>query len=346
MCELREVGEVGRRARCGGGVVDRALGLLCVDTVGDEPGEDASTAGRLSANRFRMFSSSDGVLISTSLRSEDKNEGASTADLGDRAFDAGTDADADADADAADDALPLRSGLVGSDGASVWVVIRRVRGRLSFLSGSGALSTGEAVAERDLRFRPPGLVVWDSLARSRAPQALRSALLCGVTVSAVLWGRPWLAWLLAGCWIRPFGMFWAKDVLGSEPTGDVEALLPAAVLALLDLAQLARPLVLLEQGVVAVVGVEVEIERVPDAVGDLAPGALPLVGARPSACAAHASLRARGRRRGAGDGGGRPGLLRLAGPARPASRRRGARHTPCRTRSRGGTPSSPMQKVW
>jgi hypothetical protein len=46
-----------------------------------------------------MFSSSDGLLSSTSLSSEDRNDGAPAVDVVDAAFDLEADADAAADVD-------------------------------------------------------------------------------------------------------------------------------------------------------------------------------------------------------------------------------------------------------
>lgn len=76
--ELRvSCGEVGRLRGCGGGVVDKALGLLNPDATGEEAaGDGASWAPGIGPKMFRMFSSSDGVLISTSLRRDDRNDGA------------------------------------------------------------------------------------------------------------------------------------------------------------------------------------------------------------------------------------------------------------------------------
>lgn len=184
ICELSDVGELGLTLLIGGGVVDRARGLLCADAAGEEPGDDGSTAGRLSPNRHRIFSSSDGVLISTSRRSDERKEGASSLCPGDLAV------------GAAATGAPFLLILEGAweadspaDEALLGAPIRLVRGRLRRRSGSGAGSAGEAVTERDLRFLL-GLAASDSLALSRAPQALLSSLVS----SAGGWGGC-LAWL-------------------------------------------------------------------------------------------------------------------------------------------------------
>lgn len=167
--ELSRVGELGRNARCGGGVVDMARGLFAADAVGDEPGDDGAAGGRASAKRERIFSSSEGVLISTSLSSEDKKDGASSlARSGDRA--------------AEEEPARARSARTGVDTGdldemtgSFWVPIRRVRGRLSRLAGSGGGSMGDPVVDLDFLLRPAGLDASTSMALSKAPHARRSS---------------------------------------------------------------------------------------------------------------------------------------------------------------------------
>jgi len=112
-------------------VVDMARGLLPAEAAGDEPGDDGSAGGRFSANRQRMFSSSEGVLISTSLSSEDKNEGASSlAPSGDRPK--------AAEPFVARSTRPCTdTGDLDEEAGSFWAPMRRVRGRLSRLAGSG-----------------------------------------------------------------------------------------------------------------------------------------------------------------------------------------------------------------
>ena len=181
MWELSRVGELGRRARCGGGVVDMALGLLAAEAVGDDPGDDGSTGGRLPAKRQRTFSSSEGVLISTSFSNEDRNEGtaSSLARAGDRAE--------------GPEPFVVRSARLGTamgdreDEASLWVAIRRVRGRFSRRVGSGGGSTGDPVSD-DFRLRLAGLAFSVSMALSMAPHARRSS---GFSRGGVWTRRPW-----------------------------------------------------------------------------------------------------------------------------------------------------------
>lgn len=62
---------------------DSDRGLLCADDDGDAAGDDASTGCGGPPKRLRTVSSSDDVLISTSLRSEERNEGPTAVGGGD-----------------------------------------------------------------------------------------------------------------------------------------------------------------------------------------------------------------------------------------------------------------------
>ena len=111
-----------------------ARGLLNPEADGeDAAGEGASLAPGMGPKRLRRLSSSDGVLISTSLRRDDRNDGADSVDLGwavgclalGGGAGLGTVAWFDGPAAALDDeAWPF------------WVGNLRVRGRLSLRSGS------------------------------------------------------------------------------------------------------------------------------------------------------------------------------------------------------------------
>lgn len=112
-----------------------------------------------------MLSRSEGVLISTSLRSEAKKEGGAADGLDDEAL----------------CRLDEPASLPASADSPVWGGSRLVRGRFSFLSGSWCGSScGSGVLVRDFRFRDS-----ISLAFSRAPQASCSSLDC----SGGDWGR-------------------------------------------------------------------------------------------------------------------------------------------------------------
>lgn len=88
MWELKlMIGEVGRASRRGGGVIDDARGLLYPDAEGELAGDDISLAPGMGPNCCRIFSSSDGVLSSTSLSKEDRNDGAPPVGCGDIPFD-------------------------------------------------------------------------------------------------------------------------------------------------------------------------------------------------------------------------------------------------------------------
>lgn len=86
ICELRDstgdreadraVALVGEGA--GGGVRDNARGLFRAEAVGEAPGEDGSTVDG-SPKSPRTVSSSEGPLCSTSLRRDERKEGASSA---------------------------------------------------------------------------------------------------------------------------------------------------------------------------------------------------------------------------------------------------------------------------
>jgi hypothetical protein len=116
-------------------------------------------------------SSSDVVAISTSLRSDDRNDGSpfvslSMRELGDdgRSRPLACRLELAMTGDAEDDDSGLSSTL-------------RVLGRFSFRSGScgGDVSAGEAVTDRDFLFRLLGDAVSISFAFSNAPQALVSS---------------------------------------------------------------------------------------------------------------------------------------------------------------------------
>jgi hypothetical protein len=86
--KLKGGGELERVLRWGGGVIEDALGLLYPDAEGEVAGDDGSLAPGMCPNKFRMFSSSDGVLISTSLSREDRNDGTAPFDCGGLGLDA------------------------------------------------------------------------------------------------------------------------------------------------------------------------------------------------------------------------------------------------------------------
>ncbi len=242
MCELSRVGELGRRAFCGGGVDDIARGLLYADVAGeDATGEVGSMVcrGGGSPNRLRIFSSSDGALISTSFSSVDKKDGGSPVANGERALCAG-DAewlvlataapvpraegcgeDADADADAT---VPFAARSAGSatdaggfdaGPASLGAPMRRVRGRFSLRSGSCDGSMGDPVAERDFRFRvlTTGVAVArsKSRARSKSPHACRSSWLCW---TAAIKGRLLAAAVDCAALLLPWRVAWCRMAVG------------------------------------------------------------------------------------------------------------------------------------
>lgn len=61
----------------GGGVAERARGLLGPEGDGDPAGDDASIDGRVNEPiKLRTFSSSEPLLVSTSFRSDDRKVGA------------------------------------------------------------------------------------------------------------------------------------------------------------------------------------------------------------------------------------------------------------------------------
>lgn len=82
MCDDKVKGDPGLSAiPRGGGVAESARGLLGPDGEGDPAGEDASADGLVSdPKKLRTFSSSDGVLASTSLSSDDRKVGAPACD--------------------------------------------------------------------------------------------------------------------------------------------------------------------------------------------------------------------------------------------------------------------------
>ena len=151
----------------GGGVVERARGLLYADGDGDVAGEEGSAPPRGGPNSARIFSSSEDGVISTSLSKAERKVGASSfCGLAWRrgilelvSFCGGK--------------LVCMVGALDED-ASLWVGTRLVRGRLSLRSGCAGGSTGEAVVERDFRLRWFELGrfgVAASIAFSSAPQA-------------------------------------------------------------------------------------------------------------------------------------------------------------------------------
>lgn len=176
MCVLSErVGDVGRpftrgNGGSGGGVNERARGLLWLEATGEIAGDEAS-GGPLQGSCivFVSASASDWAPGSSSFsRAETRagpgGSGRVTPFI--RRAGAVTAPAAGAGEDVEVEASPL-AGAVGR---------RLVRGRLSFLSGSCKGSLGEAVIERTFRLRdwaPLGASV--SLADSRAPQARLSS---------------------------------------------------------------------------------------------------------------------------------------------------------------------------
>lgn len=191
MCVLSDnVGDVGRplsRGK-GGGVSESARGLLWFDGEGEMAGDDGSTAG-LMGMTLMPFSSSEFPLGSSSLSSADTNagpgppfgssgRGAAVPLTGLAAVGApvvGAVAVAILLAATFEDG-PAVAGDDAEVDASAWVGSLRVRGRLSFRSGSWTGSMGDAVVERTFRFRVAALGdASESRAASRAPQALLSS---------------------------------------------------------------------------------------------------------------------------------------------------------------------------
>lgn len=171
----------------GGGVIESARGLLYAEADVDVTGDEGSTGCGLGPKTFRTFSSSEGVLIATSFSSVERNDGRSPFAGGDRALGPGA----------------CLSGLFDDvegdfDGpASPWTATLRVLGRFNRLSGSGAGSTGDAVTDRDFRFRLLGLDTSSSRALSKAPQASLSSRVsrggCGVACGSTCW--PTTSWI-------------------------------------------------------------------------------------------------------------------------------------------------------
>ena len=133
-------------------------------------GEDMSGNGRHPG--VTEVSSSEGAFGSSSFRSDDTSGGSLFSRSG-SPFRTGN----PLVALAVPGALEAAGDEAAFD-ASPWVGKRRVRGRLSFRSGSCTGSTGEAVTERTLRLR---LFVFEgvpstSRARSSAPHARLSSL--------------------------------------------------------------------------------------------------------------------------------------------------------------------------
>ena len=181
------VGDIGRPPEPGkgGGVNDSARGLLWAEVIGERTGDEAPIGGRHPAV-MASDSSSDPPLDSSSFRSDDTKGGSSFASRDDAPFRTG---------DvcpfvwptplvpwAAAEELAMAAAAAGDDtevDPSLCVGNRRVRGLLSFLSGSWTGSAGEAVTERVFRLRP-ALLLWPpfssiSLARSKAIHACRSS---------------------------------------------------------------------------------------------------------------------------------------------------------------------------
>lgn len=194
MCVLSDnVGDVGRplsRGK-GGGVSERARGLLWFDGEGEMAGDEGSSAGLMGMTLI-PFSSSEFPLGSSSLRSADtkagpgppfgsSGRGAAVPLTGLTAAVVAVAAAAAAVGAAVVVAAPFEDGpaVAGDDAevdASAWVGSLRVRGRLSFRSGSWAGSMGDAVVDRIFRFRAVALGdASESRAASRAPQALLSS---------------------------------------------------------------------------------------------------------------------------------------------------------------------------
>lgn len=175
MCVLRErVGEDGRPLRVGngGGVNERARGLLNADGDGERAGDDASWKGR-QPEAVADVSSSEWMLGSSSLSKEETTKvGSASSRLGLMVL---VFLDEVPFGTLADDGPAAAGALVVAE-LSPCVGSRRVRGRLSFLSGSWAgCSMGEPVTDRAFRLRVLGLEFSASRARSRAPQARLSS---------------------------------------------------------------------------------------------------------------------------------------------------------------------------
>lgn len=125
------MGEVGLALRAGGGVIDDARGLLYTDAAGElAAGDDGSLAPGIGPNRCRILSSSDGLLDSTSLSKEDRNDGAPAVERENIPF--------DVDVELPPPAWFDGVATVGLDdeASPAWIGSRLVRGRLSFRSGS------------------------------------------------------------------------------------------------------------------------------------------------------------------------------------------------------------------
>jgi hypothetical protein len=119
---------------------------------------------------FLTFSSSDGVLISTSRRRDERNEGPSGTGRGDLA--SGWPA-------------PPRSGRCDTtagecddEDASACVAKRRVRGRFSLRSGSCFGSIGERLIDRDFLFRRFEASTSVPVTLSSADHAILSSAVC------------------------------------------------------------------------------------------------------------------------------------------------------------------------
>jgi hypothetical protein len=151
---------------------------------GEAPGDEYSIGGLVTRFRPRTVVekmdrvvSSSGVAVSTSLSSDERNEGSALVSmevrggLPERLFDG-----------------PAEVVIAGyADEEAVASMTLRVRGRFSFRSGSfddsGVGSEGDAVTDFDFLFLPLGLAVSNSFAFSNAPHALASS-----GVSSGVWG--------------------------------------------------------------------------------------------------------------------------------------------------------------
>lgn len=189
MCVLSDMGDEGRPfGGKGGGVMDRARGLLGLDGDGDKTGDDAPFV-RLPLAKANPASSSEGALGSSSFSNEE-TKGAPSLTGGVSPFDSGgiaAEPAAGPAAGGAADELEATAGCVG---------IRLVRGRFNLRSGSCTGSAGEAVTERVFRFRLAVEVEGPasaSRATSSAPQARFSSL-----VSSTIGAAGWRCSLICG----------------------------------------------------------------------------------------------------------------------------------------------------
>lgn len=180
------VGEDGRPPRLGsgGGVIERARGLLWAEGDGDKAGEDASGGTRQPPITGNV-SSSDCAFGSSSFSREETKGGSLFPRLS-LVFSEPLVATAlpfVTGPGLGPLALPLRfeegpamAGDTAELDASAVVGRRRVRGRFSLRSGSCTGSEGDVVMDRAFRLRVLGVAVSSvSLASSRAPHARLSS---------------------------------------------------------------------------------------------------------------------------------------------------------------------------